>query len=135
MIHEETRVSLRSGIFRFALAFAIFAGITYYIFSPIFRGKTLSDMASLWRVVQDDSLDPASDRFPPYSLATRFTVDSAFELLPRLGITNLVVAPVAPTVGGSWCPPDERLWEGASLSEGDDLVALVVRQERRRTQL
>lgn len=80
--------------------------------------------AKLWRTINESDPKTVFDRPSPEAIETEFTIDSAFDLLPRVGITDLVVPPVAPTLGGKWNIPDRKAIDAAGLANGD-LVPFV----------
>ncbi len=81
-----------------------------------------------WRAVEDAATDSASDRSYITAEHPVFSIDSTFDLLPRVGVTDIIVPPpvpsLAPAVSGKWNIPDKKVLEKQGLS-GGDLVALV----------
>ncbi len=81
-------------------------------------------IGKLWRAIQDSAPNPVIDNTRGVGVQTQFANDTAFDLLPRAGVTDLVVPPAAPTAGGKWNIPDAKTLEASGLS-GGDLVPLV----------
>ena len=67
-------------------------------------------IGKLWRAAQDATPNVAFERSPIWGFSTLFTIESAFDLFPRLGVTELVVPPIGPTESGI-IPPVENLKE------------------------
>ncbi len=77
----------------------------------------------LWRAVMDSAPNEVFARSTGGPI-TQFSVNSAFDILPRVGVTDLVVPPLTSTVGGKWNIPDRKALEAAGLS-GGSLVPFV----------